>query len=94
MFLGYPAGYKGYKLLDLETNAISISRHVVFFETIFPFATADSTTDDIFEAPAPDISVQKSPDIINDDVSSQRPPVVNLKVAESSKRKHKQPEHL
>lgn len=31
-----PAGYKGYKLLDLETNQIHISRNVVFHEDIFP----------------------------------------------------------
>ena len=38
VFIGYPAGFKGYKLLDLETNSISISRHVLFHENIFPFA--------------------------------------------------------
>lgn len=40
VFLGYPSGYKGYKLLDLETNNIFISRIVVFFEDVFPFAKA------------------------------------------------------
>ena len=40
VFLGYPLGYKGYKLLDLESNQIHISRHVVFHESIFPFAHA------------------------------------------------------
>jgi len=40
-FLGYPSGYKGYKLLDLETNDIIISRHVVFHEELFPFAKTD-----------------------------------------------------
>lgn len=28
LFLGYPAGFKGYKVMDLETNTISVSRHV------------------------------------------------------------------
>lgn len=37
VFLGYPIGYKGYKLLDIETHSISISRHVIFHEDIFPF---------------------------------------------------------
>lgn len=37
MFLGYPSGYKGYKLLNLETNEIFISRDVIFHEIIFPF---------------------------------------------------------
>ncbi|KAG7557416.1 Zinc finger CCHC-type superfamily [Arabidopsis suecica] len=41
VFLGYPSGYKGYKLLDLETNDIFISRHVIFHEELFPFAKSD-----------------------------------------------------
>ena len=38
VFLGYPSGYKGYKLLDIETHYVSISRHVFFHEDIFHFA--------------------------------------------------------
>ena len=37
VFLGYPFGIKGYKVLDLSTNAVFISRDVVFHENIFPF---------------------------------------------------------
>ena len=40
VLLGYPSGYKGYKLLDLETNKISISRNVIFHEEIFPLASS------------------------------------------------------
>lgn len=95
VFLGYPAGYKGYKLLDLETNAISISRHVFFFEMLFPSGTADSAVDDIFDEPAENIGVVKSPDNIDKDVVVQKPPgIINTDIAESSKRKRKQPEHL
>ena len=36
-FLGYPSGVKGYKLLDLATQKILISRDVIFHENIFPF---------------------------------------------------------
>ena len=39
VFLGYPPGCKGYKLLNLDTNAIYISRDVVFHEALFPFQT-------------------------------------------------------
>lgn len=39
MFLGYPFGIKGYKLFDLSTNTIFVSRDVVFHEHIFPFAS-------------------------------------------------------
>ena len=37
VFLGYPAGYKACKVLDLSTNTVFISQDVVFHETIFPF---------------------------------------------------------
>lgn len=37
VLLGYPPGVKGYKLLDLQTNSISISRHVTFHEDLFPY---------------------------------------------------------
>lgn len=37
VFLGYPPTYKGYKLLDIESNTVFISRDVVFHEENFPF---------------------------------------------------------
>lgn len=43
VFIGYPLGYKGYKLLDLENHNIFISRNVVFHETIFPLANTASS---------------------------------------------------
>ncbi|KAL0366829.1 UNVERIFIED_CONTAM: hypothetical protein Sradi_3573000 [Sesamum radiatum] len=39
IFLGYPPGQKAFKLFDLLTNTYIISRHVVFYETIFPFSS-------------------------------------------------------
>jgi hypothetical protein len=39
IFLGYSDHHKGYRCLDLHSNKIIISRHVVFDETSFPFAT-------------------------------------------------------
>lgn len=38
VFLGYPTHHKGYRCLDLTTNRLIISRHVVFDEASFPFA--------------------------------------------------------
>ena len=43
VFLCYPHGYKGYKILDTTTNNIVISRNVVFHESEFPFADASSS---------------------------------------------------
>jgi hypothetical protein len=37
-FLGYSADHKDYQCLNLSTNNIIVSRHVVFDETNFPFA--------------------------------------------------------
>ena len=37
IFIGYPFGTKGYKVLSLATRKIHISRDVVFKESIFPF---------------------------------------------------------
>ena len=48
VFLGYPAGYKGYKVLDLDSQSISISRNVVFHETIYPFKLSNSLIPDFF----------------------------------------------
>jgi hypothetical protein len=42
-FLGYPSERKGYRCLNLETMKIIISRHVVFYESIIPFATQPVT---------------------------------------------------
>ncbi|RVW82461.1 Retrovirus-related Pol polyprotein from transposon RE2 [Vitis vinifera] len=37
VFLGYPFGKKGWKLIDLDTKELFVSRDVKFFEDVFPF---------------------------------------------------------
>ena len=46
MLLGYVVSQKGYKLFDIESKTIFISRDVTFCEKEFPFQTnsIDSTT--------------------------------------------------
>ena len=50
IFVGYPFGYKGYKLLDLESNKTYITQNVIFHETLFPFvhSNIDDTIFDLF----------------------------------------------
>nr|GLL44368.1 uncharacterized protein LOC109166016 [Ipomoea trifida] len=43
VFLGYPNGVKGYKLYDLKTREVFISRDAVFYENIFPYNTVNSS---------------------------------------------------
>ena len=42
VFLGYPFGVKGYKVFDLATNRVFLSRDVVFHENSFPFASVST----------------------------------------------------
>lgn len=45
IILDYPFGVKGYKLMDLETEQVFISRDVIFHETVFPFKTNSPRSD-------------------------------------------------
>lgn len=46
VFLEYPIGYKGYKLLNLSNNQVFVSRNVQFIESIFPFQQTYVITSD------------------------------------------------
>jgi hypothetical protein len=47
VFLGYSDHHKGYRCLDLSTNYIVISQHVVFDEAVFPIAASPLSTNDL-----------------------------------------------
>ena len=84
LFLGYPSGYKGYKLLDLETHQISISRNVFFHEDIFPLASSIMSEDGLqLFTPSHSLSsgttpLSPSPEITSPEISSLSHPSSHL----------------
>ncbi|BBG95385.1 RmlC-like cupins superfamily protein [Prunus dulcis] len=48
IFLGYPYGTKGYRVYDLTTGKIFISRDVIFHETTFPFPSSATDSSLVF----------------------------------------------
>lgn len=78
VFLGYPLGYKGYKLYNLETKNIVISRNVHFYETVFPFqhtSDVDSNVASDVLFPSYDMSTFINSSLVHD--SSPSPPPHN-----------------
>ncbi|XP_070026341.1 uncharacterized protein [Nicotiana sylvestris] len=48
IFLGYAQGQKGYKVLEIETRKVFISRDVKFHEEHFPFTLSTTTSQPLF----------------------------------------------
>ena len=66
MFLGYPFNIKGYKLFDLQSHSIFISRDVIFHEKVFPFASHTSLPSfDLISLP----SIPSIPSVLLDPIS-------------------------
>jgi hypothetical protein len=62
VFLGYPHGQKGYKILDLSSKKIYVTRDAIFHETIFPYKMLNAQTNDsAFPLPLPSIDDTSSP---------------------------------
>jgi hypothetical protein len=47
VFIRYSTNHKGYRCLDLSTNNIIVSRHIIFYEAVFPFAASPRLTNDL-----------------------------------------------
>jgi hypothetical protein len=39
VFIGYPYGMKCFKFFNLHTHSVFVSRHAIFYETIFPYTS-------------------------------------------------------
>ncbi|XP_019244402.1 PREDICTED: uncharacterized protein LOC109224269 [Nicotiana attenuata] len=48
VFLGYPLGQKGYKVLELDTRRVRVSRDVYFYENLYPFASTTKPINSFF----------------------------------------------
>ena len=73
IFMGYPLGYKGYRLYNIQTRKFLISRDVVFYEDIFPFHTVspnfqdcDMFYDVVCPLPCRDLNVDDGPRLNTD----------------------------
>lgn len=53
MFIGYPFNVKGYRVFDLHSHYIFISRDIIFYESVFPFHTSVSTPSSTTDLPIP-----------------------------------------
>ena len=53
VFLGYLCNVKGYKLYDLDTYAVFVSKDVVFHESIFPFVPSSNNSIPFNSLPLP-----------------------------------------
>uniref|UniRef100_A0A2N9HJK3 Integrase catalytic domain-containing protein n=1 Tax=Fagus sylvatica TaxID=28930 RepID=A0A2N9HJK3_FAGSY len=64
VMLGYPQGIKGYRLLDLDTKQVFVSRDVLFYENSFPFHTLQPSTPTasmVLPSPITDLPMSLSP---------------------------------
>ena len=68
VFLGYPNGMKAYRLFDIHTKQVFVSRYVIFHEHVFPFHTispidhlSDPFPDLVLPHPLPDFPTSTLP---------------------------------
>lgn len=50
VFLGYPHNQKGYKLLNIQTGTMYVSRYVMLYENVFSFLKIEQPSQSLFNA--------------------------------------------
>ncbi|XP_075633672.1 uncharacterized protein LOC142606162 [Castanea sativa] len=79
VFLGYPFNIKGYKVRNLHTRKISVSRDIIFHESIFPFSSSYKSL--LFDSPPLSLPLPNSfdpffyPSSRHKSVSTEAPPL-------------------
>lgn len=56
MFIGYPSGCKGYRIYDINTTSVFVSRDVIFYEDVFPLSQVVDDDNVMLPLPAMDLS--------------------------------------
>ena len=69
IFLGYSPNVKGYKLFDLDTHSVFVSRDVMFHESIFPYSSSSSGSTSSTSLPLP--CATYVPILLNDPILSK-----------------------
>jgi len=72
IFLGYPYGQKAYKVYNLETKKIMVSRDVLFHENCFPFMQSDTADYSALPLPIHDIFDSSFHPQFTQDISEQQ----------------------
>ena len=84
IFIGYPFGMKAYKLLDLESNKVFISRDVLFHETIFPLSdkvTSENIDSLLSNSVLPLPIFDSTPELVVFDSSSFNPSAIPSEIS-------------
>lgn len=71
VFIGYPPGQTAFRLYNLDTKQVMVSRDVIFYENIFPFqlTSKQGIRNDIVPLPTIDNPIQSSENDITENES-------------------------
>lgn len=83
VFLGFSSNHRGYKCLDLSSNKIILSRHVIFDETSFPFSRLHKPSPQSYDFLTDESSPYLTHFFVNDSLMNNNYPPANTTNPES-----------